>query len=457
MARLVIAGVTSGSGKTTVATAILGALRRRNVNVQPFKAGPDYIDPSYHSRAAGKPTRNLDSWMLPIPVVQDLFSRATAAAEVSVVEGMMGLYDGRADTEEGSTAHLAKLLETPTILVVDVAKTSRTAAAIVLGCQRFDPDLPLAGVILNRVASDSHYRWAAGPIETATGLPVLGYMPARADITFPERHLGLIPTAEGRLDEEIFTRLADQAEATIDLDHLLAIAHTAVPLSGGATDLFPTETVPVRARIGLAMDEAFNFYYEDNLDLLRAWGADLIPFSPLRDSRLPADIGGVYIGGGFPELYAAELAANGSLHRSLRHAAERGLPILAECGGLMYLADGIVDFDGQSHAMAAVVPGWSVLDRPRLSLGYRTATSQNASFLLEAGESVRGHEFHWSQLRDGVPQETAAYAFDGAPTRLEGCCVGSVLASYLHIHFGSDPRLAPRFVAACASKDGGMS
>jgi cobyrinic acid a,c-diamide synthase len=450
MARIVIAGVTSGAGKTTVTAAILGALHRRGLNVQPFKAGPDYIDPSYHSRAAGRAARNLDSWMLSSAVVKDLFVRATAASDVSITEGMMGLYDGRADTEDGSTAHLAKLLEAPVILVVDVAKTSRTAAAIALGCQTFDSDRPLAGVILNRVASESHYRWAAGPIEAATGLPVLGYLPGRDDFALPERHLGLIPAAEGSLDAEIFNRLASQAEETLDLDRLLAIARSAGPIIGDATDLFPRETQPIRARIALACDEAFNFYYEDNLDLLRAWGAEIVPFSPLRDSKLPDGVGGIYIGGGFPELYAAELSANHALHRELRQAAECGVPILAECGGLMYLAEGIVDLQGQSHLMAAVVPGWSVIDRPRLSLGYRTATVQKSNFLLEAGEKVRGHEFHWSQPREGVPLPTAAYAFDGTPPRLEGFCADGVLASYLHIHFGSDARLAPRFVAACA-------
>ncbi len=453
MARLVIAGMASGSGKTTATSAIITALRRRGLRVQPFKAGPDYIDPSYHSRAAGIPARNLDSWLLPAPALMQLGARAAAAADLAIVEGVMGLYDGRADTDDGSTAQLAKLLAAPVVLVIDVGKVSRTAAALVLGLKQFDPELHLAGVILNRVASDYHFQWTAGPIETATGLPVLGYLPKRADLALPERHLGLIPTAESTVGDDVFARLAEQAEQTIDLDRLLAIARSAPPLPYGATDLFPPTPVEPQTRIALACDEAFTFYYEDNLDLLRAWGAELVPFSPIHDAELPAGVGGVYIGGGFPELFARELAANRSMQESFRRAAAAGLPIYAECGGLMYLSQGIVDLEGTAHALVGLVPGWSTIDRPRLSLGYRTATARRPSFLLAAGERVRGHEFHWSQLRGGVPADEAAYELESQERRLEGYAAGSVLATYLHVHFGSDPRLAPRFVAACVGKE----
>jgi cobyrinic acid a,c-diamide synthase len=449
MSRLLIAGVNSGSGKTTVTSALLAAFRRRGLRGQPFKAGPDYIDPGYLSGAAGVPARNLDPWLLAETRLADLFARAAATADLSLVEGMMGLYDGKADTEEGSTAHLAKLLATPVVLVIDAGKLSRTAAAVALGMQRFDPALHLAGVILNGIASEGHRRWTAGPIEAATGLPVLGYLPHRADLAIPERHLGLIPTAEGQVSDEFFTRLAAQAEQTIDLDRVLAVARTAPALPAVRSDLFPAEPVSPRTRIAVAQDEAFNFYYEDNLDMLRAWGAELVPFSPIHDRALPEGIGGIYIGGGFPELYAAPLAANQAMHDAVRQAARRSLPLYAECGGLMYLCQGIVDAAGERHPMVALVPGWSAIDRPRLSLGYRTGSAQRDSILLRRGEPVRGHEFHWSNLQDSAVEGHAAYALDGAPARLEGYADGGVLATYLHVHFGSDPHLAPRFVAAC--------
>jgi cobyrinic acid a,c-diamide synthase len=454
MSRLLIAGVSSGNGKTTVTSALLAALRRRGRKVQPFKAGPDYIDPSYLSRAAGVPARNLDPWLLPAARLKDLFARAAAGADLALVEGMMGLYDGKADSEEGSTAQLAKLLATPVVLVIDAGKLSRTAGAIALGMQRFDPALPLAGVILNGIASEGHRRWVAGPIEAATGLPVLGYLPSRPDLALPERHLGLIPTAEGGVADAFFEQLAEQAERTVDLDGILALAQTAPPLVAVPSDLFPVETIAPQARIAVAQDEAFSFYYQDNLDLLRAWGADLIPFSPLRDKALPAGVGGLYLGGGFPELYAAQLSGNAAMHAAIGQAARRGLPIYAECGGLMYLCEGIIDAAGVRHALLGLVPGWSAIDKPRLSIGYRTGLARCGSFLLSPGEPVRGHEFHWSNLQAGSAEGHAAYALDGEPARLEGYAAGNVLASYLHVHFGSDPQLAPRFVAACRDRAG---
>ncbi|HEV7214533.1 MAG TPA: cobyrinate a,c-diamide synthase, partial [Chloroflexota bacterium] len=326
MSRLLIAGISSGSGKTTITSALLAALRQRGRKVRPFKAGLDYIDPSYLSRAAAVPARNLDPWLLPAARLKDIFSRAATGAELALVEGMMGLYDGKADSEEGSTAQLAKLLSTPVVLVIDAGKLSRTAAAIALGMQRFDPDLPLAGVILNGIASEGHRRWVAGPIEAATGLPVLGYLPSRPDLALPERHLGLIPTAEGGVGDAFFEQLAAQAEQTIDLDGILALGQTAPPLVAPPSDLFPERALAVETRVAVAQDAAFSFYYQDNLDLLRACGAELVPFSPLRDQALPPGIGGLYLGGGFPELYAAQLSSNMAMHAAIRQDARRGLP-----------------------------------------------------------------------------------------------------------------------------------
>lgn len=472
-AALVIAAPSSGSGKTTITTGLLRALRRRGLTVQPFKAGPDYIDPSYHARAAGRPGRNLDTWMVPPESLRELYDRASGGGTINLIEGVMGLFDGRGGGEEGSTAHLAKLLGLPVVVVIDVGRTSRTAGAIALGCQRFDPALNVVGFILNRVASENHRRWASEAITTATSLPVLGWLPRRADLALPERHLGLIPTAEEPVGDDFFERLADQIEQSLDLDRLLAVAQPrhvrhgnaqerrepAEPRSdaadccpsGPAPSLFPTRSQPVGATIGLAVDEAFSFYYEDNLDVLRAWGARLVPFSPLRDSTLPVGIDALYIGGGFPELYARDLAANGTMVTAIRTAATRGLPIYAECGGLMYLSEGITDFDGQRHLMVGLVPAWSAMVGKRLTLGYRELKARVDTPLLRRGEIARGHEFHWSILEKSLPADTTAYDVVAAPVPGEGYARGNLLASYCHLHFASNPTLAPNFIATAAA------
>lgn len=451
MRRLVIAGVTSGVGKTTVATGIMAALARRGLKVQPFKAGPDYIDPSYHTRAVGAPSRNLDTWMIPRPALLELFHRGSAGANIAVVEGVMGLFDGHGgEDESGSTAELAKLLKAPVLLVVDVAKTARSAAAVVKGCQLFDPDLNLAGVILNNVASESHLRWAAQAIEAATGLPVLGHLPSLPSLSLPERHLGLIPMAEGQILDSFFEGLAHQVETTFDLEGILRVAGSAPELTSPPSGLFPEEPRARQISIAVAMDQAFSFYYQDNLDLLAAWGAEIIPFSPLRDTQLPEGVAGVYIGGGFPELYAAELAENQALHQELRKVAEAGMPLYAECGGLMYLCQGMTNQNGRAYAMVGLVPARSHMQSRRAHLRYVTVRARKGSPLLPPGAEIRGHEFHWSTLAQPLAAETAAYEVLNQEGRPEGYLEGNLLASYIHLHFGSDAQLAPNFVAACA-------
>ena len=307
---VVIAGVRSGVGKTTIATGIMGALTRRGYQVQPFKAGPDYIDPSYHKLACGVPSRNLDTWLLPHQTVLELFQRAGSKSQISIVEGVMGVFDGHSNlTEEGSTAELAKLLNAPVILVADAAKVARSVAAEILGYQQFDPDMRIAGVILNGVGSARHMEFCQPQIEATTGLPVLGYLPRREELIQPERHLGLIPTVEGTVARQWYDTLIAQMEETIDLDRIVAIA--ADSKSSQASSLaYPAEPKPKCARIAIAQDMAFSFYYQDSLDLLEAWGAELVPFSPLEDTSLPEGAGGIYLGGGFPEMFGAELAAN---------------------------------------------------------------------------------------------------------------------------------------------------
>ena len=325
---VVIAGVRSGVGKTTIATGIMGALTRRGYRVQPFKAGPDYIDPTYHQLACGVPSRNLDTWLLDHQSVVELYQRASARGQISVVEGVMGVFDGHSSlSEEGSTAELAKLLNAPVILVADASKVARSVAAEVLGYQQFDPELRLAGVILNGVGGPRHLEFCQPQVEATTGLPVLGYLPRREELVQPERHLGLIPTVEGTVVREWYDTLIQQVEETIDLDRLVQLAATSSP-PPAQPNLYPAAPQPKRAIIAIARDQAFSFYYQDSLDLLEAWGAELAPFSPLEDESLPPGAGGIYIGGGFPEMYARELSENRPMRKSVLEAAAQGLPNL---------------------------------------------------------------------------------------------------------------------------------
>ncbi len=446
---VVIAGVRSGVGKTTIATGIMGALTRRGHQVQPFKAGPDYIDPSYHQLACGVPSRNLDTWLLPHPTVTELFRRAGSGDKVCVVEGVMGVFDGHSSlTEEGSTAQLAKLLNAPVILVVDAAKVARSVAAEVLGYQTFDPSLRIAGVILNGVGGPRHMEFCQPQIEATTGLPVLGYLPRREDFVQPERHLGLIPTVEGTVVQEWYDALIAQVEETVDLEQILKISATASPPAGDP-QVYPSESQPVRARIAIAQDRAFSFYYQDSLDLLQAWGAELAPFSPLTDEALPKGVGGVYIGGGFPEMFARELSENRPMLDSMRAALDRNIPVYAECGGLMYLGRSLSDLDGAEYPMVGALPVITSMSNRRLTLGYREVEACDDTPILDRGQRVRGHEFHWSVLTEQPTPEQAVYRVVDQENRLEGFRVGSVWASYIHVHLGSAPGLARRFVETC--------
>lgn len=453
-ATVVLAGTRSGTGKTTIAAGIMGALARRGLRVQPFKCGPDYIDPSYHKLACGVPSRNLDAWLLPHNAALELFGRTTQRSDVAIVEGVMGLYDGHANlTEQGSTAEVAKLLNAPVVLIANAARVGRSIAAEVLGFQRFDPAVNIAGVILNGIGSPRHLDFCKPPIERATGLPVLGYLPRRDDLKAPERHLGLVPTVEGPVADEWLEALIAQVERTIDLDRLLEVA-TRADTPAVAPRLFPSEraAVPARARIAVAQDKAFNFYYQDSLDLLEAWGAEIAPFSPLADASLPRGVGGIYIGGGFPELFAAELAANEPMKQALRAAHAAGTQIYAECGGLMYLAEALTDFDGRTYSMAGLIAAQSSMSGGRLTLGYREVEALADGPLLAKGQRARGHEFHWSIADAPADKARAAYAVHSQDGRLEGFRCGSLWASYIHMHLGSAPGMASRFVEMCGKR-----
>ena len=446
--RLVIAGVASGTGKTTVTAALCAAWRGRGRIVQPFKAGPDYIDPGYHTQAAGRSCRNLDSFLLEPAMLRALFTHGTRGADLAPVEGLMGLYDGRdGTTEVGSTAEVAKLLAAPVVVVLDVGAQSRTAGAVALGCVRYDPGLHLAGFILNQVGSPTHARWATEAVEAATGLPVLGAIMHDPALQLPERHLGLIPTAEQPLPAASLEHLALAAERSLSLDRLEAIACDVPVLEAGPGALAPAQ--PVRTRIAIARDAAFSFYYEDSLELLEQAGAELVPFSPLTDTALPEGVAGLYIGGGFPEVYAAELAANTAIGWAIAEAARRGAIIVAECGGLMYLGRALTDLAGAQHRMVGLVPVETAMRAQRLTLGYRTLTARRANPLLERGETVRAHEFHYSELVDPVADDRAAFDVAERPETGHGYATDQILASYMHLHLGSRPAMADRLVARC--------
>ncbi|NWG21560.1 MAG: cobyrinate a,c-diamide synthase [Chloroflexi bacterium] len=453
--RLLLAAPMSGSGKTTITAGLIAALAARGLTIAPFKCGPDYIDPGYHAMAAGRPCYNLDPWLIPPEQLSGMLARRGSGASLALIEGVMGLFDGYAGEDDaGSSAQVARLTGTPVVLVLDVRAMARTAAAVVAGLRDFDPRVQVAGVILNRVGSPRHARMVTQAIEHGAGLPVLGFLQRDDAIALPERHLGLVPTAETGRWQNWLAEVRARVEAGIDLDRLVALAHTAPALHG------PDLTIPPvrheshgmdRSIIAVARDEAFSFFYEENLDLLRAAGAEVVCFSPLHDSHLPVGTGALYLGGGFPELYAAGLSSNTAVRDAIRAAAGRGLPIYAECGGLMYLTEEVVDAAGARYPMLGLLPGCSVMTS-RLTLGYRTVRPVADNWLWRAGETVRGHEFHYSVWQDRP--EWLAYAYTCLPDafrsdeRPEGAQCANILASYIHIHWLACPYVASRFVAA---------
>ncbi len=448
--RLVIGGSTSGVGKTTIAVGLMAALSRRSLQVQPYKVGPDYIDPSYHNVATGRPSRNLDAWMLTQATVMELFARSSEGADIALVEGVMGLFDGLSGLDEsGSTAQMAKLLQAPVLLVLDVSRMARSAAAMALGYARLDPGLRVAGVILNRLGGPRHREWTKEAVEGLTGLPVLGALPEAPDLELPERHLGLIPVAERPALDAFLEALVRHIEEHLDLDRIIALASEAPPLLIPSASMFERGARTTAVRIAVAKDEAFSFYYADGLDLLAAAGAELVCFSPLHDRALPEGAQGIYMGGGFPELYADRLAANEQLRREILEAGRDGMPIYAECGGLMYLTEEIVDFDGKPFPMVGAVPGRAVMERGRLRIGYVEVEPLSDTILAGPGTRLRGHEFHCAQWEDPEPA-FSAYRILNQGGRREGYVRGNLLATFVHLHLATDPTLADRFVAACA-------
>lgn len=410
MKTFVVAGTHSGVGKTTVATGLMAALAGLGHRVQGFKVGPDFIDPSYHALASGKPSRNLDLWMCKAKAVLETFHRS--AADVNVIEGVMGLFDGALDGG-GTTAAVAKLLKAPVVLVVDAQAMAQSAGAIVHGFATFDLDVRVSGVIFNRVSSMGHYEY----LRRASRVPSLGWISADPAIALPERHLGLVPAAERKTDVR---RLGRSVARHVDLDRLLALS--VAQRSPVHKPHKPRRTV----RVGYGLDEAFSFYYEDNLDLLREAGAEMIPFSPIR--REMPEVDALYLGGGFPEVHRIKA------HPRLRAAVRAGMPVYAECGGLMYLV-------GQG-----LLPGRIEMTDRLQDFGYAEAVALGDSVAVRRGQKVRGHQFHYSRwIRPRVP---AAYRVG---SRAEGFARGNIHASYVHVHFGGAPECASRFVASAAA------
>ncbi len=443
--RIVLAGVSSGVGKTTVVTGLLRVLRDQGLAVQPFKVGPDYIDPGFHEKAAGRDSYNLDTWLVPEERLTSTFCTLASGADFSVIEGVMGLFDGGA-AGVSSTAHIARLLQAPVVLVMNCRSMGQSAAAVALGYRDYAPDVKIAGVILNQLGSDNHEQIIREAM-AGIGMPVLGALHRTDALQTPERHLGLTPVTETETDA-LIAHMAETVGAGLDLAAIRSVAESAPPLFQ-ETEETVCEKAPVR--IGVAKDEAFTFYYPTSLSALAEKGAELVPFSPLADETIPT-VDGLLFGGGFPEMFLEKLAANISLKASIKNARDAGMPIFAECGGLMYLCRKIFDFEEKEYELVGLVPAVCRMQKKLQRVGYVTAKALRESILAAAGETLRGHEFHFSTMEPDASDFPWAYELTGSRQKeahREGYAAGAVLASYLHINFDGSPAAADRFLSAC--------
>jgi cobyrinic acid a,c-diamide synthase len=435
-------------GKTTISLGLMAAFKKRGLKVQGFKVGPDFIDPGHHTRLLGTPSRNLDGWMLSERYNLATLSQSMYGKDLGIVEGVMGLFDGYdGRTEAGSTAQMAKWLNSPVILVVDASSMARSMAALVHGFETFDPDLRLEGVIANRVGSQNHTRFLAEAMESIPNVNFLGGLPRSKEITIPERHLGLVTSDEDPYSIDLFDKLASLMEQHLELDKLASL-----PSSGVKSNDIPLpKASQSEARLGVARDDAFCFYYQDNLDLLAHFGADLCFFSPVRDAQLPPGLTGLYLGGGYPELFAQQLAKNQSLKIEILAAAQGGMPVFAECGGFMYLTRSI-EVESQEYPMVGLYPFKTRMLSRRKALGYREVVLGKDSLLGPKGLKARGHEFHYSELINGSVEIAGLYQVsnrEGMEVGADGFMVYNTLAGYIHFHFGSNLEMARNFVESC--------
>lgn len=477
---LIIAGERSGVGKTTVTLALLSYLSQKGHKIQSFKVGPDYIDPMFHTAVTGSPCRNLDPILTSESYVQSCFALHSQGVDYALVEGVMGLFDGvisplpsasplkkpggdrhlpSSYSDFASTAHIARLLDLPVLLVIDCSRLSGSVAAIAHGYRSLDPRINIAGVILNRVGSDRHLELLKNALEPLD-LTILGVLRRQDQIAIPDRHLGLVPTAELNQLTNLFKQLAYLGETCFDWEKLLPLLQGRRQREEGGeiSDKILAEedylssrsTTKEQIRIAIACDRAFNFYYPDNLDILRQLGAELIPWSPLEDKHLPEKIQGLYFGGGFPEIFAEQLADNTSASHSVQTAILSGIPTYAECGGLMYLCEKLVDFNEQAWQMVGILPTTAIMSK-RLTLGYRQATALQNSFLLASGETFYGHEFHYSYLTC-LPNQPL-FKLQGyqphSPVLSEGWQRSYLHASYIHLHFGEYPSIPQKILQFC--------
>lgn len=481
--RIMIAALRSGSGKTSISTGLMGALAQRGYQVQGFKVGPDFIDPSYHTAVTGRCSRNLDTWMLPYSLVRHFFFKASAGADVAVVEGVMGLFDGvEGKGERASSAELAKFLGCPIILVIDARSQARSAVVEYIGCKAYDPDLPLVGAILNRVRGPRHLEMLEASFKEA-GIPLFGTVFEGNLPRLKERYLGLVPVPEQRDAHEFLADLAKSIACQVNLDRVLEAARSVPAASVVVRNLFEGKRFCLhqqrdvnvdhaawqkenfranslerevknnrRVLVAYAWDEAFNFYYKDGLDLLERLGVELVPFSPLKDKSLPSRVAGVIIGGGFPEHFAGRLAENARMKESLRQAYISGIPIYAECGGFMYLCETLTDLKGRTYPMVGLVPGSCRMERRLMGMGYVYAQALCENILCRKDTVLKGHEFHYSSFKPRTKPYSWAFLFrkmGNVSARLVGFASGNLLASYLHLHFAAAPGAARRFVSLC--------
>jgi cobyrinic acid a,c-diamide synthase len=455
--RIIVAGVASGVGKTTIATGLMAALAARGLRVQGYKVGPDYIDPTYHRAATARPSYNLDSWLSSPALVRQRFGAGMRDADMAVIEGVMGLFDGRKQTRDtASTAEMARLLNAPVVLVIDVSHMGQSVAAVVHGFQHLDPDVRLAGVILNKVASRDHEATLRYALAEWTNVPVLGAIRRDASLTIPGRHLGLVPAAETAIEVQKVGRVIEEV---VDVEEVLRVAHAAGQLppppmqEGYASELaalsVKLELTSAHIRIGLALDKAFSFYYPEMLEVLADLGVEIVPFSPLQDKKLPEDIDLLYLGGGFPEVFAEQLAENTEMLTDVRVAVQRGVPLYAECGGYMYLGKICIDANGKGHKLVGALPYTFRMGTERAQVGYREVTTLRDTLMAPAGTQLRGHEFHWSRIVEPLLEERAAYRVEGRDMICEGYASETLLASYIHIPLAANLRVLERLLRIC--------
>jgi cobyrinic acid a,c-diamide synthase len=447
--RLMLCGLRGSSGKTLVALGLIGAWTARGIRVAPFKKGPDYIDPAWHSRAGSLPCRNLDTYLMGEAEIRRAVGRHGSAADLCLIEGNHGLFDGVGAEATASSAELARLVRAPVVLVVDCTKTTRTVAAMVLGCQHFDPELNLAGVLLNRVATPRQQRSIRTAVEETCGVPVLGSIPRLTDLAFPERHLGLLTPAEHPAVVEPIRIAREAVEAHVDLEALRALAASAPPLAWTEEPSAPEgHGAHPPVRIGVVRDSAFTFYYPENLEALERLGVTVIEVNALRDAALP-DLDALYIGGGYPETHAAALAANVAFRADLKRTIEAGLPVIAECGGLIYLSEAMV-MEGISHPMVGIFPVTFELGTRPLGHGYAVAEVTEPNPFFAPGMILRGHEFRYSYAREAGGQGLSlAFRMQrgtGFDSKRDGLLYNNVLASFVHFHAAGTPQWAESLV-----------